>query len=124
MTIAEKNKDKIWEIACNGKSIAISKEGEIIECANGVCPNCIGYQQHCDTIISNYLKQEYCPFEKDELVEVSNDGMEWRLRYFSHMCYDGMFECYINQLTSTAESRTTHWRYCRKYGTLGGLVKE
>lgn len=127
MTIAEKNKEKIFEIACAGKSIAISKEGKIIECANGVCPNCIGYLKNCNNIISDYLKQEYCEFKIDELVEVSNNGTEWALRHFGDMSSndgDYPYRVYPCGYTSKECKVKISYKYCRKYGTLGGLIKD
>lgn len=78
-----------------------------------------------EEIIAEYEK-EYCEFEKDELVEVSSDGKGWKIRHFAGMSpnADYPYSVYDAGDTSTDYKFKVCYRYCRKYGTLGGLIKE
>lgn len=67
-------------------------------------------------------EERKCPFEKDELVEVSDDGINWFLRYFVRM-KGGKYACTESGYTSKESDFILSWAFCRKYGTLGGLVK-
>lgn len=127
MTNREKFKDYILNVAFLQDSIAVDKKTlEPCTCSDIVCSDCIAYEGHCRNTILEWAESEYvepCPFEKDELVEVSDDGKQWVLRYFSHQ--EGRYVyCYEFGFTSKEISEICTWKYCRKYGTLGGLVKE
>lgn len=80
--------------------------------------------------IFEWLNEEYvepCQFKKDELVEVSDDGIEWYLRYFYRIDETRTNRKFLTSAcgkTSKEIDLVTGWKYCRKYGTLGGLVKE
>lgn len=127
MTIAEKNKDKLFEIAKDGDSVAVSKTGVIISCFSLSCNNCIGeaHKGLCMGTIKEYLNKEYiepCPFEKGELVEVSDYGDLWCLRYFSYISSDASHK--YRTVRKPGSNVTEGWEHCRKYGTLGNLTKE
>lgn len=67
-----------------------------------------------------------CPFEKDELVEVSHDGDVWSLRHFSHIdetVVNGKYRAFAWGSNSKITDCTHGWDFCRKYGTLGGLME-
>lgn len=86
--------------------------------------------ESCERKLLKWFKEEYvehCSFKEDELVEVSNNGIYWELRYFSCM-RNNKYVCFPNQRHSNnikpGGVAFTSWNYCRKYGTLSGLVKE
>lgn len=120
------NKEKLYKIACTGDSPAVKKDGEIVGCIamsqEGGCEDCIANHSDkpCMNTISTYLDQEYCEYEKGELVEVSDDNMEWRLRYFAGMSEDPRFP-YSTLPVYNGDGYTVNYVYCRKYGTLGRL---
>lgn len=128
MTNKEHFKEEIFEIACEGDSIAVDKRTNKpcgcggIGCSGCALANKIG---SCRDALVKWLDEEYkepCPFEKDELVEVSYNGKNWCLRYFSHK--DNNEYCVFPMGAKSSEKfETVYYQYCRKYGTLGGLVK-
>lgn len=61
-------------------------------------------------------KAEEYPFKKDELVEVSNNGVYWSLQYFSRI-YNGIYYTFVDGKKSTETDEDRIWMYCRKYGT-------
>lgn len=128
MTIAEKNKEKIFEIAKDGDKVAVSKTGEIISCFSLSCNNCIGeaHKGLCMGTIKEYLNKEFCTFKEDDLVEVSDNLQDWKIRRFACMTNDEThpYRVYDFGFTSKETAGTSGYKYCRKYGALGGLVKE
>lgn len=76
-----------------------------------------------EKILTPLEEEQKCPFEKDELVEVSDDGIAWDLRHFVRM-EDGEYACAYEGYTSKETEYTVRWAHCQKYGTLGGLIKE
>lgn len=125
MTNREKFKEEILDIVVNGENLAVDKRTlEPCACSRIECRNCIVKEANCRKMIKEWANSEYvdpCEFKPGELVEVSYYGKDWRLRYFSHK-EDGRFYCYASGPTS--KEAPLGWNYCRKYGTLGGLVKE
>lgn len=130
MTNREFYKEQILNIACTGSCVCFNKKTNKPDaCNNTPCENClfqdIGY---CDERLNEWANEEHveielCEFEKDELVEVSDNEINWSLRYFSHK-EGGAYYCFVNGYKSTDDASVNVWNYCRKYGTLGGLVKE
>lgn len=129
MTNKEFYKEQILYLVCEGSKIAINKDTQMpCKCENVHCNTCLLYgdSYNCRQTFSEWCKAEYvkpCPFKKDELVEVSQNGVDWLLRHFCKL-ENEMYYCYENGKTSTNSHCTQAWRYCRKYGTLGGLIKE
>ncbi len=130
MTNREKFKEEILDIACKGLQLGVKTTGEPIACGDLACEDCICENCICENCnskkIEEWANSEYvepCPFERDELVEVSDDGQIWELRYFSHKEKE-RFYFYESGHTSRETNKVVPWIYCRKYGTLGGLVKE
>lgn len=116
-------KEQIFEVACKGERIAIDKETNTpCICSKLGCYNCkLGKYDNCTDMFAIWCNEEYvepCPFEEGELVEVSDNEEHWYLQYFDK------FESgrYVTHAGKTSE-RHSSWVYCRKYGTLGGLVK-
>lgn len=132
MTNKEYYKEQILDLACEGVSIAFDKQtNTLCNCRNICCANCLFSNNtgtSCNDMFKKWLSSEYiepCPFENGELVEVSDTGNYWRLRYFSNFSTDvGAERRYVTYLAGAKSGAVTSWRYCRKYGTLGGLVKE
>lgn len=132
MTNKEFYKDQITDISCNGIGFGVNKTtGEILPCSHIRCSKCVFINREdpfgCDKNKQKWANQKYketCPFEKDELVEVSEDGVNWQLRHFSHIDEKGIFAMFINGKTSKETNSKSLWKYCRKYGTLGGLIDE
>lgn len=122
----EMYKDEILAIACRGEQLAVKNNGTPHSCLKLACDECIGGMVgNCRDAIYAWCEEEYvepCPFETDELVEVSADNINWLLRHFSHI-EDGIFYTYSSGHTSKETLITTGWAYCRKYGTLGGIAK-
>lgn len=127
MTNKEFYKEQIFEIACSGNRIGTNEEGHLCECdCDLLCTYCSFFEAGtpCRDKFREWLDKEYiCPFEKDELVEVSDDEKRWSLRHFSHI-KNGIYYTYANGLTSKQTESTILWAYCRKYGTLGGLLND
>ena len=80
-------------------------------------------QKYIDNYCTPLEEEQKCPFEKDELVEVSDDGICWNIRHFVQM-EDGKYACTENGYTSKERKTVIRWLYCQKYGTLGDLIKE
>lgn len=128
MTNREKFKEEICDIAINGERLAVDRETlEPCACSHiEWCRDCIANGIKCNDVIKEWANSEYvepCHFEDNELVEVSDNGEDWKLRYFSHQ-ENGRVYCYVSGYTNKEAIGTCSWNYCRKYGTLGGLVKE
>lgn len=128
MTNREKYMKEICDVALSGERVAVNRE-TLVPCKCGAvsCKKCIANTANglCDyNLIDKWANSEYVeprPFKKDELVEVSDDGIDWKLRYFSHQ-EDGLFYCYDGGYTSQEKNMAIPWAYYQKYGTLGGLI--
>lgn len=128
----EKYNDKIIDLALSGKRLGINKRTLVpCDCDGINCHNCaaFGSESSCETYRREWADAEYkepCPFEKDEIVEVSDDGLDWRIRYFDSMSDNEEFPyiIYCYGYSSKDKFGTSLYKYCRKYGTLTGLVKE
>lgn len=127
MTNKENFKEDIFEIACKGDAIAVEKKtNKPCGCEEIGCNGCalVNKTGSCRETLALWLEEEYvepCPFEEGELVEVSDDGENWHLGYFSHIgCgyYFAYFKGDVGGLGAVGH------KYCQKYGTLGGLVKD
>lgn len=133
MTNREKYKEEICDIALADDCVAVNRKTLVpCYCSDTHCEDCIAHMlddnfNSCNHhVIEEWANSEYvepCPFEKDELVEVSETGKQWFLRYFSHQ-ENGLYYCYDSGYTSQEINEVCPWAYCQKYGTLGGLVKE
>lgn len=132
MTNREFYKEEIIDIALSGYGIAVDKRTlKPVSCDDLACGNCINSGTCVNSTIIEWANAEYIEpcelekdeFKKDELVEVSQDGIEWVLGYFA---YDacGLYFTYANGWKSEDCVSAVGYKYCRKYGTLGGLVKE
>ena len=98
-------------------------EGTELYKAKG-CNTLVFDQNGIDKILKPLEEEtEECPFENDELVEVSDDGISWRLRHFSRM-KEGRYYTYGYGYNSSETKEVIDWDYCRKYGTLGELVQK
>lgn len=121
MTNREFYKEQILDIVCTGAVVALDKRtNKPCKCSCTDCNNCIFEPWDCLNKFASWCNAEYCPFKKDEVVEVSHDGLNWRLRYFHHI-ENGVYFAYVN---SADKDDTRFWEYCQKYGTFGGLIKE
>ncbi len=128
MTNREFYAEQILDIACQRRLFGVDKKtNNPYACRAMVCGDCTFYgKPDCAKQFTEWCNSEYiepCPFEKDELVEVSDDGKEWHLRFFSHI-ENGVYHTVFAFHKSNETPRTTKWGFCQKYGTLGGLVKE
>lgn len=130
MTCKEKFKEDIFELACEAKKIAVDKRtNRPCDCDKIDCTDCKfrDTDKSCDELLVEWCNAEYKEeFEKDELVEVSNDGRTWSLAYFSHIDENGRggkYKIWNFGLTSKEALTTSGRDYCRKYGTLGRLAK-
>lgn len=56
-------------------------------------------------------------FKKGELVEVSDNGICWHLRYFSHISSDIEYKYAVYPIGLKSGNKTLTWKYCRKYKT-------
>lgn len=128
MTNKEYYKEQILDLACKGMRFAFANDENVpCACRDLDCNKCIfsnEYDESCEKNIIKWCNAEYvepCPFEKDDVVEVSNDGKRWCIRHFSHIG-DGMYYAFVDGVKSTEVSDVCPWRYCRKYGTFGRLT--
>lgn len=93
----EKFKDEIFEIACTGNAIAVTKSGRLLECNDCSCADCAfnnGSNMSCSD-----MRKEWCnsAYEKSEIdwSKVPLDtpiyirqGRRWTPRYFAGKCTD------------------------------------
>lgn len=127
MTNKEFYKEQILDIVCNGDRFAFNKDtNELCACGYSMsCRNCLFNDGTCGKMTKEWCNAEYVepyPFKEGELVEVSDNGTIWCLRYFSHIGKNMEYKYYTYD-TQKKIGDGTCWKYCRKYGTLGGLVK-
>lgn len=70
----------------------------------------------------NIKPEEGCNFTAGEIVEVSDNGWNWKLAYFSHIDekYEKKYYCWSNYFSASRREYPgeSDWKYCRKYGTL------
>lgn len=130
MTNREFYKEQILNIVCDGAAFAVSKtDNTICRCNDLECENCEFHDAkscNCNRALRQWCNAEHtepCEFELDELVEVSDNEINWSLRHFSQKL-DNLYYCFVNGYDSTDNKYGHAWNFCRKYGTLGGLVKE
>lgn len=122
-----KNKEKfakeIVEIACDGQSFAVDKNGEIVKCNILPCAECIFNCSDCTRKIKKWAESEYeepkiQPEVKnckvDDRVLVSYDGKDWHRRHFAE--YDNKYDrvfVYDNGGTSWTTVITSGWKYAK-----------
>ena len=127
MTNWEHYNKEIKEIIENGSLLAIT-DNEPKMCSKTRCSNCdFDNENLCRGRIKEWLNAEHCEFKKGELVEVSIDGTDWVLRYFCRIeenLDNEKFLTFAWGYTSEETETLTKWKYCRKYGTLGGLIND
>lgn len=97
---------------CDLSNFSHSKYGD------GFC-----YKRFWEWASEKYVDPESpkAPYEKDELIEVSNDHFNWHIRHFDKMSGGGVF-VYENGRKSCNALGSSYWKYHQKYGTLGGLT--
>lgn len=106
---------------------------EDLECCqcglNNLSPSKYGgarcYNRFWEWAAETYVDLESlkAPYEKDELIEVSNDHLNWHIRHFDTMSGSGVF-AYESGRKSCNALGSSYWKYHQKYGTLGGLTNE
>lgn len=123
-----KFKEKIFEICCGGDLIAVERGTNVPSpCRETKCENCKFRNRECQSAFAEWCNEEYiepCEFEKDELVEVSDDCQNWKIRHFAGMNSDRdyPYSAYNYGFTSVESTSETKYKYCKKYGTIGGLI--
>lgn len=124
-----KNKEKfekeIFDIACNGSSIAVDKNGKVVACRDLPCIKCIFNGGSCsfsDKVRkwaeSEYKEPKIHPEVKnckaDDRILVSRDGITWLNRYFARYdekC-DLVFAWDYGKTSWTSKSSST-WKYAK-----------
>lgn len=126
MTNREKYKEEILNIACTGSSIAVTKEGKVVACADMDCVDCefFGSKLNCEEICIKWCESEYVepPVEPPvdwSKVEVDtkvlvrdNEDNPWLKRYFAK-CINGRVYTWSNGKTSWNERWTDNWDYAK-----------
>lgn len=118
-------KEKIFEIACKKKTVAVVN-GEPIACEGMPCSKCdFEYKNSCARALEEWLgkdheeqkiQPEVKSLKKDDRVLVSNDGKIWRRRYFEK--YDSnqelvyTYECGYTSWT-TYDDYAVGWMYAK-----------
>lgn len=124
MTNKEFYRDKIFEIACEGHSIAVVN-GKPEECENIQCGRCDFFREiDCEKLLKEWLEEEHeepriqpevKKLKKDDRVLVSIDGNNWIKRYFAK--YDSEKELvytYNDGMTSwTSGGLASRWTYAK-----------
>lgn len=123
MTNKEFYRDKIFEIACEGHSIAVVN-GKPEKCENIQCRQCDFFGKiDCKKLLKEWSEKEHeepriqpevKTLKKDDKVLVSVDGISWVKRYFKK--YDFAEEsvyAYINGATSWSAGDYNQWKYAK-----------
>lgn len=123
MTNKEFYGDKIFEIACEGHSIAVVN-GKPEKCENIQCRQCDFFGKIvCKKLLKEWSEKEHeepriqpevKTLKKDDKVLVSVDGISWVKRYFKK--YDFAEEsvyAYINGATSWSAGDYNQWKYAK-----------
>ena len=125
----EKFKEEIFEIACSGYNIAVSKkDGEIKKCSKDLdCKYCLFYygEADCHMARKNWGNSEYVPVQQidwskvpvDTKILVSYDGRSWFARHFAKF-ENGEVCAWILGQTSFTTKKTpyyTAWKYAKLY---------
>ena len=124
MTNKEFYRDKIFEIACEGHSIAVVN-GEPEECENIKCRQCDFFGKiDCKKLLKEWSEKEHeepriqpevKKLKQDDRVLVSTNGEDWVKRYFKE--YDqeeGVVYAYIDGATSWSEEQGyASWKYAK-----------
>lgn len=126
MNKAEKYKEQIVKILMEtGRNIAVNKEtDEPMSCEHENCTKCkfFYYKNYtCCTRRADWLNEEHntytIPIDApiDTKVLVSNDGIQWQRRYFSHFSNDERkpYACFCGGDTSWVTTSTVNWEYCK-----------
>lgn len=90
-----KNKEKyakeIVEVACNGDSIAVTKEGErVVRCGNIACSECLFVPLNCAKEIREWVEQEY--IEKPVISKRDRAFLEYIKEEFKYIARDDINE--------------------------------
>ena len=117
----EKFKEEIFEIACEGDSIAVSKDGEkVVRCTGFFCDDCMFGGEKCPESINKWANSEYVPYVDwskvpvDTKILVSSDGRDWSKRYFSEFKNGNIFAwAYGATSFSTLDQRI--WKNAKLY---------
>lgn len=124
----EKFHDEIFEIACDGRVLAVTKKGIPSVCDSFNCKNCLFHEDsHCLSRISNRLKNwlesEYeepsidwgeVPVDTPILVRNSEDAL-WSKRYFAKY-EDEIVYTWMDGRTSWSAMYPTEfsrWKYAK-----------
>ena len=100
------------------------KDGKLIRCSVLNCENCeiCGGGVLCRETRKEWLSQEHNPYTipldtpVDTKVLVSQNGIIWEKRYFSHFDKQDpllRYVCFRDGATSWATKITVHWEYCK-----------
>lgn len=116
-------RDKIFEIACEGHSIAVVN-GEPAECENTQCGRCDFFREiDCEKLLKEWLEKErkepkiqpgVKKLKQDDRVLVSANGVDWIKRYFKK--YDqerDVVYAYVDGATSWSSSYDGSWQYAK-----------
>lgn len=117
----EKFKEEIFEIACDGDSIAVSKDGEkVVRCTGFFCDDCMFGGEKCVESINKWANSEYVPHVDwskvpvDTKILVSDNRKQWNRRHFSKF-EDGKVYTWNEGKTSFTTDRTVNWDYAKLY---------
>lgn len=126
MNKAEKYKEQIVNILMRtGHNIAVNKETDgLMSCESGNCTKCKFFYNEkytCQIRRAEWLNEEHntytIPLDTpiDTKVLVSNDGILWEKRYFSHFNNDEHrpYTCFCGGTTSWVTTSTVNWEYCK-----------
>lgn len=123
-----KNKEKfakeIVEIACNGNSISVDKNGTLVACGKLKCKECIFCSSDdCNIETRKWAESEYeepkiQPEVKnckvDDRILVSHDGKDWHRMHFAEYYNErDIVLAYDNGGTSWTTLSTTGWKYAK-----------
>ena len=122
MTNKEKYKDKIVEMAVNGKALAVEKHTlEPKPCHTMDCKRCICNDQNsCVAPIKKWAEQEYNPcidwtkVKRDTPILVSSNNIGWYHRYFANYKHGEVY-AYADGRTSFSRENTKliAWGYAK-----------
>lgn len=127
MTNKEYYKERIFEIACQGDSIAFdNRTNEIVECNSLSCDDCkFTRQGGCRAAMSKWLEEEYVepPVDwtkvaVDTPILVSNylnvEEWKWQKRYFAKY-ENGKVYAFGDGATSWSANMAVDWEYAKLY---------
>lgn len=126
MTNKEFYRDEIFEIACNGHTVAVC-DGKPVVCEDTQCSQCDFRGTDCTKLLKEWLEKEHeestewkiqpevKKLKQDDRVLVSTNGVDWIKRYFEK--YDqkkDVVYAYIDGATSWSEEQGhASWKYAK-----------